>query len=185
MLDAPAPFNAALCVNRKMNLETAQRYWGQPMRNLVFTAFISVVLVTGCASTKVEMTGTPMKEPLCHAGKPAVSTLVYWGPKWRPDQKDPQRREAAALRGIQGFLKLPVQCECGQTRGELLSNALPLIHPIDAFLDDARDIQRKGNGYGLGDEMLLEGELPFRPQEAIVDALLTFELKKMLQLALA
>ncbi len=74
------------------------------MHTLVSAAIISLAFLTGCASTKVETTGTLLKEPLCHAGKPAVSTLVYWGPQWRPDQKEPQLREAAALRGIQDFL---------------------------------------------------------------------------------
>lgn len=29
--------------------------------------------------------------------------LVYWRPQWRPDQKAPPLREAAALRGIEDF----------------------------------------------------------------------------------
>jgi hypothetical protein len=61
-------------------------------------------LLAGCASTKIETTGAPLKEPLCQAGKPSLSTLVYWGTKWRPDQEEPSLREAAALRGIQDFL---------------------------------------------------------------------------------
>ncbi|MCU7853349.1 MAG: hypothetical protein KZQ80_14195 [Candidatus Thiodiazotropha sp. (ex Monitilora ramsayi)] len=75
------------------------------MRNSIIAALISLVFVTGCASTKIESTGALLKEPLCHAEKAAVSTLVYWGPKWRSDQKEPQLREAAALRGIESFLK--------------------------------------------------------------------------------
>jgi hypothetical protein len=74
------------------------------MRNLVSMVLISFVFATGCASTKVETTGSQLKEPLCRVGKQAVSTLVYWGPQWRPDQKEPELREAAALRGIQDFL---------------------------------------------------------------------------------
>jgi hypothetical protein len=67
---------------------------------------LSAVLVTltGCASTKVETTGATMHEPLCKAGAAKVATLVYWGPRWRPDQKEPERREAAALHGIESFL---------------------------------------------------------------------------------
>lgn len=56
-----------------------------------------------CASTKVEISGSAPKEPLCQAGAEKLSTLVYWGPQWRPDQKEPPLREAAALRGIQDF----------------------------------------------------------------------------------
>jgi hypothetical protein len=50
------------------------------------------------------MTGVPLKEPLCQPGHPAIPTVLYWGTKWRPDQKEPQLREAAALGGIQDFL---------------------------------------------------------------------------------
>jgi hypothetical protein len=61
------------------------------------------VLLAGCASTSVETTGSAMQEPLCRAGAEKLSVLVYWGPQWRPDQKEPPLREAAALRGIQDF----------------------------------------------------------------------------------
>ena len=74
------------------------------MRTLIPAALICLALVSGCATTKVETTGSRLEQPLCRAGKPAVSTLVYWGPQWRPDQKEPQLREAAALQGIQDFL---------------------------------------------------------------------------------
>jgi hypothetical protein len=40
---------------------------------------------------------------LCEASAGKLSALVYWGPQWRPDQKEPPLREAAALRGIQDF----------------------------------------------------------------------------------
>jgi hypothetical protein len=61
-------------------------------------------MLTGCASTKVETTGTTMQEPVCKPGARKISALVYWGPQWRPDQKEPERREAAALHGIENFL---------------------------------------------------------------------------------
>jgi len=73
-------------------------------RPVVIAALASWVLLTGCATTKVETTGSPPKEPLCQLGTHAVNTVVYWGPQWRPDQKEPPLREAAALRGIQDFL---------------------------------------------------------------------------------
>jgi hypothetical protein len=57
----------------------------------------------GCASTKVETTGATMPEPFCKGGAGKLAALVYWGPQWRPDQKEPERREAAALRGIESF----------------------------------------------------------------------------------
>ncbi|QSA96512.1 hypothetical protein [Methylococcus sp. EFPC2] len=66
-------------------------------------AALSVFLV-GCASTKIETTGSAIREPLCKAGAQALTTVVYWSPQWRPDQKEPPLREAAALRGIEDFL---------------------------------------------------------------------------------
>lgn len=61
--------------------------------------------LSGCASTTVESTGHTMQAPLCgSAAAPAsASVAVLWGPSWRPDQKEPPLREAAALRGIQQF----------------------------------------------------------------------------------
>ena len=45
-----------------------------------------------------------MQQPFCNAGGEKLSALVYWGPQWRPDQKEPERREVAAQRGIDAFL---------------------------------------------------------------------------------
>jgi hypothetical protein len=59
--------------------------------------------LVGCASTNVETTGATLRQPLCKPDQGKVSALVYWGPQWRPDQKEPERREAAALRGIESF----------------------------------------------------------------------------------
>jgi hypothetical protein len=70
-------------------------------RAIVAAAFL--VVLPGCASTKVDTTGATLQEPFCGAGAGKLSALVYWGPQWRPDQKEPERREAAALRGIESF----------------------------------------------------------------------------------
>ena len=51
----------------------------------------------------METTGATLRQPLCKPDQGKVSALVYWGPQWRPDQKEPERREAAALRGIESF----------------------------------------------------------------------------------
>lgn len=61
--------------------------------------------LSGCASTTVESTGQAMQAPLCGsaAASASASVAVLWGPSWRPDQKEPPLREAAALRGIQQF----------------------------------------------------------------------------------
>ncbi|WP_428420585.1 hypothetical protein [Methylibium sp.] len=73
-------------------------------RILALATLAAFSVLAGCASTKVETTGTPLREPLCQVGAPALTTVVYWGPQWRPDQKEPPLREAAALRGIEDFL---------------------------------------------------------------------------------
>lgn len=75
------------------------------MRTLILASLVTTFLLAGCASTKVEITGSRLKESLCQTEAPSVSTLVYWSTKWRPDQKEPALREAAALRGIQDFLR--------------------------------------------------------------------------------
>ncbi len=74
------------------------------MRNAIFIAFFALAVLTGCATTNIETTGSPLGKPFCQAEKPAVATLVLWGPQWRHDQKEPQLREAAASRGIDDFL---------------------------------------------------------------------------------
>lgn len=75
-----------------------------PQSTRILGLLVVTFLPIGCASTTVTTTGLPLKEPLCQPSKPSIPTLVYWGTKWRPDQKEPQLREAAALRGIQDFL---------------------------------------------------------------------------------
>jgi heat shock protein HslJ len=57
--------------------------------------------LAGCATTKVDVSGTGAGQPLCPADHP--STLVLWTTQWRPDQKDVLEREAAAWQGIQRF----------------------------------------------------------------------------------
>jgi len=71
-------------------------------RSSIFAIICACTLV-GCASTKIETSGSSLREPLCQAGAEKVSVLVYWRPQWRPDQKAPPLREAAALRGIEDF----------------------------------------------------------------------------------
>jgi len=73
-------------------------------RLVAVTALAGIWLVSGCATTSVETTGTPLKEPLCRPVDPPLSVFVYWMPQWRPDQKEPRVREALAARGIEDFL---------------------------------------------------------------------------------
>jgi hypothetical protein len=88
------------------------------------------VLLSACASTDVQTTGNPLTEGLCRVGAPALATAVVWGSQWRPDQKEPAPREAAALRGIQAFL---ADAHCLAVTGvhRLPSGAAP---PSDADL---------------------------------------------------
>lgn len=65
-------------------------------------------LMSGCASTTVQFSGAPPTHALCSADAPKLALSVLWGTRWRPDQKEPPLREAAALRGIeQYFQSLP------------------------------------------------------------------------------
>ncbi len=74
------------------------------MRSSIFIASVVLVFLVGCATTKIETTGSPPEKPFCQLKKPPITTLVLWGSQWRPDQKEPRLREAAASRGIREFL---------------------------------------------------------------------------------
>lgn len=73
------------------------------MHILTLATLAALSVLAGCASTNIETTGSPLKAPLCQVGASALTTIVYWSPQWRPDQKEPLLREAAALRGIEDF----------------------------------------------------------------------------------
>ncbi len=74
------------------------------IRFMFILLFTTLTLLAGCASTKVVTSGSPIKQPLCSANTPAVTTEVFWRTQWRENQKEPALREAAALRGILDFL---------------------------------------------------------------------------------
>ena len=48
----------------------------------------ALTLLAACAFTKVETTGSPLKEPACRVEARALTTVVYWGSQWRPDTDD-------------------------------------------------------------------------------------------------
>jgi hypothetical protein len=73
------------------------------MRKLASCFCLVTALLAGCATTTVETTGQPLGAAPCQ-GDQALPIAVYWGTRWRPDQKEPPLREAAALQGIQDFL---------------------------------------------------------------------------------
>jgi hypothetical protein len=58
------------------------------------------LLLAGCASTKVDVTGPGAGSALCEPRQPS---LVLWTAQWRPDQKDAAGRETAAWQGIEQF----------------------------------------------------------------------------------
>ena len=64
---------------------------------------LSGLVLSGCASTHFQITGQAPRQPLCQGLNQQTSALVFWGPKWRPDQKNVPFREAAAQRGIERF----------------------------------------------------------------------------------
>jgi hypothetical protein len=64
---------------------------------------LAMLVLSGCASTHFQVTGQVAQQPLCQLPGEQASALVFWGPKWRPDQKEVPRREAAAQRGIERF----------------------------------------------------------------------------------
>ena len=64
---------------------------------------LAVLVLSGCASTHFQVTGQVPHQPLCQPADEQASALVFWGPKWRPDQKAVPRRESAAQRGIEQF----------------------------------------------------------------------------------
>lgn len=60
-------------------------------------------LLLGCATTKVDTSGTAPKVSLCQSATESLSALVLWGPIWRPNQKDVPLREEAAQHGIEHY----------------------------------------------------------------------------------
>ncbi len=64
---------------------------------------LAVLVLSGCASTHFQVTGQVPHQPLCQPVGEQASALVFWGPKWRLNQKAVPRREAAAQRGIEQF----------------------------------------------------------------------------------
>jgi hypothetical protein len=62
---------------------------------------LTMFVLFGYASTHFQVTGQVSQQPLCQLPGEQASALVFWGPKWRPDQKEVLLRQAAAQRGIE------------------------------------------------------------------------------------
>ncbi len=69
----------------------------------------SLTLLAGCASLKVDTSGSEIIAPICVNGEPKIETNVLWGTLWRPNQKDPLLRESMAKQGIEKFVS-ETQC---------------------------------------------------------------------------
>ncbi|MFZ5630464.1 MAG: hypothetical protein ACOY5B_15135 [Spirochaetota bacterium] len=56
-----------------------------------------------CSSTRVGITPAAPARKLCQNVGENIHALVLWRPQWRPDQKEPIKREEAAKLGIKDF----------------------------------------------------------------------------------
>jgi hypothetical protein len=105
----------------------------------VETAIICVLLA-GCASTTVEFTSGAPTASLCQSPGESVSAVVLWEPRWRPDQKEPQQREAYAERGIRDFF------DTSHCYSSVVIRRLDVATPPGAedlpFFTDSRSSQR-------------------------------------------
>ena len=73
---------------------------------LMWSVASVALLLSGCASTKVSVTGLDAEQtryPLCPKEPSKASIAVVWGTQWRPDQKEPLLREDAAQRGLVSY----------------------------------------------------------------------------------
>lgn len=84
--------------------------WCAGLRAALRTTILSVfsvgvcVALTGCASTSVESHGHALPHALCTSESDTMGLTVAWTTRWRPDQKEPSDRAAAALRGIERYV---------------------------------------------------------------------------------
>lgn len=78
------------------------------MRIPVFIIFC-LTLFAGCASLKIDTSGSEIIAPLCVNGEPKIEAILLWGTLWRPNQKEPLLRESMAKQGIEKFIS-ETQC---------------------------------------------------------------------------
>lgn len=95
----------------QMALKVAQR-----MRFFHATAPALMFAVFACSSTRVGIAPASPARKLCQNVGENIHALVLWRPQWRPDQKEPNKREEAAELGIEDFFSTS-QC-FGRTRIE-------------------------------------------------------------------
>lgn len=58
-----------------------------------------------CSSTRVSISPLKPAHRVCQAPGEKLRVLVLWRPEWRADQKEPEKREAAAKVGIEDFFR--------------------------------------------------------------------------------
>lgn len=74
------------------------------MRTLYAAASITL-WAAACSSIRVQMTPPKPAQKICQNSGENLNALVLWRPQWRPDQKEPATREAAAQQGLKDFLR--------------------------------------------------------------------------------
>lgn len=73
----------------------------RPMQRGITGLTLAALLGLGaCASTQWQAQGERLTQPLCEAGGPTDTAAILWAPAWRPEQKEPARREALAEQGL-------------------------------------------------------------------------------------
>lgn len=113
-------------------------------KTILFSTFFLSLMLTGCASTKVDIVGEVQNTRLCQTTEQKLSGLVLWGPAWRPNQKDVALREAAVQRGLEAFFESSAcfsrveirrlsanQLALPQTNADILAMATSSISPPD------------------------------------------------------
>lgn len=66
---------------------------------------LSCASVAACAATtSVDFAGQRPPASLCQAPGESLRALIVWDTRWRPDQKEPAKREAMAEQGIRQFV---------------------------------------------------------------------------------
>ncbi|MFC4424834.1 hypothetical protein [Deinococcus navajonensis] len=86
--------------NIQIESTSGHRAFAQRARLTWFAAI--ALLLSGCATTRLSATGTPPGK-ICSTDHSQVPTTIFWTTYWRPDQKEPALREAAALHGMETF----------------------------------------------------------------------------------
>jgi hypothetical protein len=112
---------------------------------------LAMLLLFGCANIHFQVMGQPAQQPLCQLPGEQASALVFWGPNWRPDQKEVQRREAFAQRGIEQFFsssgcfaKVRVICKVGDRESiELLPAEVPGLAVVNG-VGQREPVEMKG-----------------------------------------